>query len=330
MVFHPAFAAPLFSPFRLGERILRNRFVMPAMTRRFSTAGVPGRDVGAYYRRRAEGGAGLIITEGGYIDTMGPLLQPDVPVFFGEAALAGWRDIVQSVHDAGAAIVPQVWHAHLKPDPDTGSIPPEDVAQLLRAYAAAAAAIARAGFDGLEIQGGGKHTADLFVAADGGEPLAAAVIRTVREAAGDDFPVILRVSEWRRSDGRTPFAQGDAELAALLRPCAEAGVSVFHLDTAAFDVLPYGGAFAGDRPLAPRVRELTGRPVIAVGGIAVADPAVTLGNLETLARAVEREEIDLLALGRAHLADPAWVEKFRTDRLAEALPYDESLRGTLR
>ncbi|MFD2251288.1 12-oxophytodienoate reductase [Pseudochelatococcus lubricantis] len=329
MVAHPSFAVPLFNSFRFGGRILRNRFVMPAMTRRFSTRGVPGSDVGAYYKRRAEGGTGLIITEGGYIDTEGPLSQPDVPVFFGEAALAAWREIVHAVHDAGAGIAPQIWHAHLKPDPDTGSIPPESVAQLLHTYVAAGAEIARAGFDGVEIQGGGKHTADLFTTTGDGEPLVTAVVRSVRREVGDDFPIILRVSEWRRSDGRTPLAQSDAELSALLRPCADAGVSIFHLDTAAFDVLPYGGAFAGDRPLASRVRELTGRPVIAVGGIAVADPAVTLGNLETLARAVEREEIDMLALGRAHLADPAWVEKFRTGRLAEARPYDESLRGTL-
>ena len=56
--------APLFTPFRLKGLTLPNRIVMAPMTRSKSPGQVPGEDVAAYYRRRAEGGVGLIITEG--------------------------------------------------------------------------------------------------------------------------------------------------------------------------------------------------------------------------------------------------------------------------
>ncbi|MGA8873259.1 MAG: hypothetical protein WB460_19085, partial [Candidatus Acidiferrales bacterium] len=56
--------AELFKPFTLNGVSLANRIVMAPMTRNHSPNGVPGEDVAAYYRRRAEGGVGLILTEG--------------------------------------------------------------------------------------------------------------------------------------------------------------------------------------------------------------------------------------------------------------------------
>jgi len=55
-------AAPLFRPFSIKNLVLSNRIVMAPMTRSKSPGGIPGPEVAAYYRRRAEGGVGLIIT----------------------------------------------------------------------------------------------------------------------------------------------------------------------------------------------------------------------------------------------------------------------------
>ena len=46
----------LFRPFEFGGVTLPNRIVMAPMTRSKSPGNVPGEDVAAYYRRRAEGG----------------------------------------------------------------------------------------------------------------------------------------------------------------------------------------------------------------------------------------------------------------------------------
>lgn len=88
---------------------------MSPMTRNFSPGGVPSGDVAAYYERRVQGGAGLIVTEGVGVDHPaaigdGGLRERDIPLLYGEEALAGWRNLVRRVHAAGGKIVPQLWH----------------------------------------------------------------------------------------------------------------------------------------------------------------------------------------------------------------------------
>ena len=63
--------APLFRPFALSKLSLANRVVMAPMTRQKSPGGIPGPEVAAYYRRRAESGTGLIITEGTFVSEQG-------------------------------------------------------------------------------------------------------------------------------------------------------------------------------------------------------------------------------------------------------------------
>src|SRR5690554_3095406 len=101
---------PLFEPFELHNLKLRNRVAMAPMTRNFSPNGVPGQDVVDYYRRRAEAGVGLIITEGTVVNHAAANGYPNVPAFYGDEALAGWKQVVDAVHEAGGAIFPQLWH----------------------------------------------------------------------------------------------------------------------------------------------------------------------------------------------------------------------------
>src|SRR5580692_4961756 len=99
----------LFQPFTVKNLTLPNRIVMAPMTRSKSPRGVPGENVAAYYRRRAEGGVGLIVTEGTYINHPGAGFFPDVPHFYGEESLAGWRRVIEAVHAAGGKMFPQLW-----------------------------------------------------------------------------------------------------------------------------------------------------------------------------------------------------------------------------
>jgi len=87
----------LFTPSSYKGLTLPNRIVMAPMTRSFSPGGVPGEDVAAYYRRRAEGGVGLIITEGTYPPHPSAGFDPKVPHLYGDAALKGWRRVVDQV-----------------------------------------------------------------------------------------------------------------------------------------------------------------------------------------------------------------------------------------
>ncbi|ROZ69144.1 NADH:flavin oxidoreductase [Ramlibacter sp. WS9] len=119
---------PLFKPLQVRGLSLANRIVMAPMTRNFSPRGVPGEDVAAYYRRRAEGGTGLLITEGVGIDhpaALGDagLGESNLPHLYGDEALAAWKRVVDGVHRAGGKIVPQLWHQGVMREPGTGPHP---------------------------------------------------------------------------------------------------------------------------------------------------------------------------------------------------------------
>lgn len=123
-----ASTAPLFAPMTLRAVTLRTRIVMSSMTRGFSPGGVPGQDVAAYYRRRAEADVGLIVTERVGVDHPGALgfggfEEGEIPVLHGAEALAGWRRVVDEVHAAFGVIFPQLWHQGVIREPGTGRHP---------------------------------------------------------------------------------------------------------------------------------------------------------------------------------------------------------------
>jgi 2,4-dienoyl-CoA reductase-like NADH-dependent reductase (Old Yellow Enzyme family) len=119
---------PLLTPFNLCGLTLRNRIVMSPMTRGFSPGGVPGQNVADYYARRAQRKVGLIITEGVGVDHpaalgAGSMNEDNVPVLHGDAPLAGWKRVVDSVHAAGGSIFPQLWHMGPIRQPNSGPSP---------------------------------------------------------------------------------------------------------------------------------------------------------------------------------------------------------------
>lgn len=83
---------------------------MSPMTRTMAPDGVPGEANAAYYRKRAAGGAGLIITEGAWIPHDAAANEADVPKMYGVPALAGWKKVVDAVHAEATPIIAQLWH----------------------------------------------------------------------------------------------------------------------------------------------------------------------------------------------------------------------------
>ncbi|WP_459549207.1 NADH:flavin oxidoreductase [Nocardia sp. X0981] len=190
--------AALFQPLTVRSLELENRIVMSPMTRAASPEGVPGPDVARYYRRRAAGGTGLIITEGVAIDHPAAVDNPRVPRMYGAAALAGWKTVVDEVHAAGGKIIPQLWHvgplwgAMSKVDPSITPMRPSgrwgtvgltsysdeyvarstpatrpmtepDIDEVLAAYVRAAVSAVELGFDGIALHGGHGYLLDSFL-----------------------------------------------------------------------------------------------------------------------------------------------------------------------
>src|SRR5438046_1843270 len=156
---------------------------MAPMTRSFSPGGIPTEDVARYYRRRAEGAVGFIISEGTGVDRPASLNDPNIPRFHGEAELAAWKRVIDAVHAKGGIMAPQLWHVgavrsrHPDWQPERYDSPSglsrpeskfgegmtdEEVADAIRAFADSAAAAKRLGFDAVELHGAHGYLIDQF------------------------------------------------------------------------------------------------------------------------------------------------------------------------
>ena len=359
----------LFRPFEVKSLKLPNRIVMAPMTRSFSPGGIPTSDVAAYYRRRAEGGVGLIVTEGTVVERPAARNDANVPVFHGDA-LPNWKKVVEEVHAAGGLIAPQIWHvgaargqgADWQPlgqvDSPSGLVAPdkqkyepmteEDIADTLAAFGRSARAAKEIGFDAVEIHGAHGYLIDQFfwtglntrTDAWGGPTIrdrvrfAEAIVKAVREGVGEDMAVILRLSQWKQQDFAARIAQTPDELAEWLQPLSDAGVDVFHCSQRRFWEPEFEGS---DLNFAGWAKKLTHKPTITVGSVGLDGEFIAAfggegsrpASLDGLIERMERDEFDLVAVGRALLADPHWVEKVREARHDELLNFERSALGVL-
>lgn len=363
-------AEALFQPFTLGQLTIPTRVVMAPMTRGMSPNGVPGPDVAAYYRRRAENGVGLIITEGTVVNHPASAEGPLIPRFHGEDALQGWAEVVRQVHEVGGKIMPQLWHVGItraagsQPHPEAPSIGPsgldlqgnkltepmteEEIAQIIQAFAEAAVNAQRIGFDGVEIHGAHGYLIDQFfwertnqrTDRYGGDIVKRAqfaidIITAIRAAVGPDYPIIIRLSQWKMSDYKAKLAATPEKLQQFVLALAEAGVDMFHCSTRRFWEPEFEGS---DLNFAGWVKKLSGKPTITVGSVGLDADTTSLflhgkgaghqdigGVLDRL----EKQEFDLVAIGRALLGDPAWARKIREHRIDELQPFTPEVMGSL-
>lgn len=359
--------AGLFEPFEVKSLRLRNRFAMAPMTRAFSPDGIPGPDVAEYYRKRAAGGTGLIITEGTYIPDPAAGPHTRVPRIYGDESLTGWRSVVDAVHAEGGAIIPQLWHLgvergtepHLFPDVTTVSpsgialdgssvgraFTDDDLDELTSQWVQAAVNARDTGFDGLELHGAHGYLLDEFLWATtnvrndefGGSLEArirfpAQVVAAIRSAVGEDFAIVYRFSQWKSNHFDARIAQNPEELGRVLTPLVDAGVDVLHASTRRHwdPAFPELAGRDGELGLAGWTRKLTGVPTITVGSVGLdsvftsawsEDAASGVTELDALVRQFEDQEFDLVAVGRALLADPEWVNKVGDGRVDERIEF---------
>ena len=344
----------LFRPFELGPLTLANRIVMAPMTRNMSPGNVPNERNIEYYRRRAAGGTGLIFTEGTCVNHIAANGYPDVPYFWGDERLAGWRRVAEAVHGAGGRIAPQLWHcggmrrAGTMPEGDVNGYTPsgmnvpgkvnrhvmskEDIADVIRAFAEGARDAKACGFDAVEIHGAHGYLLDQFFWEGtnqrddeyGGSlekrgRFVREIIEACRDAVGRDFPISLRWSQWKQQDYGARLVTTPEELERFLLPLSEAGVDIFHCSQRRFWEAEFEGS---DLNLAGWTKKITGKPSITVGSVSLdadfipapgeatfkeADPA----SLDELLRRLEAGEFDLVAVGRAMIANPDWAQVVR-------------------
>ncbi|MFC7267110.1 NADH:flavin oxidoreductase [Streptomyces lutosisoli] len=364
-------AAEILSrPVSLNGLTVPNRIVMAPMTRQFSPGGVPGEDVVGYYARRAAAGVGLIVTEGTYVGHDSAGQSDRIPRFHGEEQLAGWAKVADAVHAAGGKIVPQLWHigmvreAGQPPFAEAPAVGPSglrigateatgkamtqtDLDDVIAAFAEAAAAAERIGFDGVELHGAHGYLLDQFLWAGtnrrtdayGGDlvartKFAAEIVAAVRAAVSPDFPIIFRYSQWKQEAYGARLAETPEELEAILAPLAAAGVDAFHASTRRYWLPEFEGS---DLNLAGWTKKLTGKPTITVGSVGLDGDFIKgfmgegspVKSIDDLLDRLERDEFDMVAVGRALLQDPEWAAKVLDGRFDELAAYDATALRTL-
>ena len=359
-------SSSLFRSFKVGNLSLDNRIVMAPMTRNSSPGNVPGDPVAEYYRRRAAGGTGLIITEGTCIDHVAANTYADAPNIHGAAALAGWQRVVDAVHAEGGKIAAQLWHvgamrkAGSPPSGEVNGYSPSgmnmpgkvtrhvmtetDIADVIASYARGAATARALGFDAVEVHGAHGYLIDQFFwngtnvrddvyggSMDARGRFCCEILQAVRAEVGLDYPVILRFSQWKQQDYDARLAANPDELAQFLTPLVDAGADILHCSSRRFWEPEFEGS---DLNLAGWTKKLTGTPTITVGSVSLDADFIplpgevmfreaTTAGLDELLERLERDEFDLVAVGRAMIANADWANKVRAGDLASLKSFEK-------
>ena len=362
----------LFQPFALKSLTLPNRIVMAPMTRTKAENGIPGAINAEYYRKRAEGGVGLILSEGTVVDRPASRNDPAIPFFHGADAMAGWANVAKAVHEAGGKMGPQIWHTgstrYTEWEPDapvespSGLVGPDeprgntmsesDIADTIAAFAKAALDAKNAGFDTFEIHGAHGYLIDQFFWSGtnlrtdrfGGKTIkerstfAREVVSAMRAAVGEDFPIILRVSQWKQQDFAARLATTPDEMTDWLGPLVDAGVDIIHASQRRFWE-PEFPELDGEKGLnfAGWAKKLTGAATISVGSVglssdfigAFSGEASEKAGLDALTERMEKGEFDLIAVGRALISDAQWTNKVQKGAFDQLEDFDAAALAEL-
>jgi 2,4-dienoyl-CoA reductase (NADPH2) len=326
----------LLSPLDLGFCVLPNRVLMGSMHTGLEDRGRDFPRLAAYFRERAEGGVGLMVT-GGIAPNIAGWLKP-----FGGKLSWPWeihkhRIVTKAVHDAGGRIAMQILHAGrygyhplsvsasglqapinpFKPRQLTGW----GVERQVKAFVNCAVLAREAGYDGVEVMGSEGYLINQFLSARtnrrtddwGGTPekrmrFAVEIVRRTREAVGPDFIIIYRLSMLELVENGSAWD----EIVLQAKAIEAAGATIINtgigwhearVPTIATSVPR--AAFAG---VTAKLRGQVRVPLVATNRINMPQDAESI---------LASGQADMVSMARPLLADPRWVAKAAAGRAGE-------------
>lgn len=329
---------------------VRNRTVMSAMSRGFAAEGHLVTDqMRDYYKRRADGGVGLILTEGTVIHPSGDGWN-NAPHIANDAQAESWRKVTDAVHEAGAKIACQLWHCgrishsdytgdapvsstnraaaginrqNGKPYGEPRALEVDELPAIYQLYVDAARRAFDAGFDAIELHTGHGYLADQFLDAnvnDRTDAYGGSIENRCRfmlelvSAILQTTPanrVVARISPSRFMGGLYEWPQMEEMLDYLLPALQEAGLTALDISCANSDYFETSGKV---------VRMIRDR----WSGIIIGGASLTVDQAEA---EVEEGLLDLVTWGRAFIANPDLVSKMNEGAAWTA--FDDSMRETL-
>lgn len=324
----------IFTPITIGSLEVKNRLVVSAMVTHYcDEEGCATERYIAYHEAKAKGGWGLIITED-YRIAPEAGASPTLPGLWCDEQIPSHRELTERIHQAGGKIVAQIYHAGwdskraltgVKPIGVTAvknqimadmpeALSKEQIQTLIEQFAQCARRVKAAGFDGVEIHGAHGYLLNQFFSPllnsrsdeyggnfQGRARFPLEVVRAVRAAVGDDYPIIYRMTSVEATNGGLGIEESKA-LAVLLE---DAGVDAINCSQGGFGcrqmVIPPSivapGAYIDN---AQEIKSVVTIPVFGVGRV----------NTWQVAEAIVRSnKADLVVMGRASIADPALPQK---------------------
>jgi NADPH2 dehydrogenase len=321
----------LLQSLQAGPLTLANRLVMPPMaTSKADRDGKVNAGVLDYYAEKSEGGyLSLIIIEHSFIQQAGKASENQLSVA-DDSVVAELKKLADVIHRNGAKAMMQINHAGSAADekvigetpvgpsvvanPRKGAIPRElstqDIAAIVKAFQDAARRVKEAGFDGVEIHAAHGYLLSQFLSpltnkrkdAYGGDVhnrirLHLEVIAAVREAVGEDYPILLRLGASDYTEGGTTIE--DSKIAA--QEFEKAGVNILDISGSFLGyTVPDNDSQGYFAPLTTAIKQVVSIPVILTGGIVDAQAAEQL---------LAEGKADLIGVGRAVLKDSKWAKK---------------------
>lgn len=349
----------LFSPFSLKDVSLRNRIAVPPMCQYSATDGMSNDWHWVHYGSLARGGAGLVIVEATAVAPEGRI-TPACLGIWEDRQIEGLARIASAIKAGGAVPGIQIAHAgrkasanrpwegddHLAADDPRGwpTIAPSavafganlprvpaamtlaDIARVRHDFAEAARRVREAGFEWLELHFAHGYLAQSFFSSHANQRTDAyggdlpgrsrfllETLADVRNIWPENLPLTVRfgVIEY---DGRDE--QTLSESIELTRQFRQGGLDLLNVSVG-FSTpsakIPWGPAFLA--PVAERVRREAGVPVASSWGI---------DNPLTANQVIENQQMDLVMIGRVHLANPHWpyhaAQQLKEERPSWVLP----------
>lgn len=318
----------LLSPLDLGHTRLKNRVIMGSMHTGLEEEKDGFTKLAAFYKERAAGGVGLIITGGISPNFRGSLVP------FGSQLSWFWqtgkhRLLTEAVHPYGAKICLQLLHAgrygyhplNQAPSAVQSPITPfkpsamsaRQIRSTIKDFASSARLAKKAGYDGVEIMGSEGYLLNQFICQrtnlrqdewggsfDNRCRLALEVIRAVRAACGEDFIIIFRLSMLDLVEDGSNYD----EVVALAKVVEQAGASLINTGIGWHEArVPTIGTMvprAAFSWITARIKQQVNIPVVATNRI---------NSPETGEQILQQGEADLICMARPFLADPAFVNK---------------------
>jgi 2,4-dienoyl-CoA reductase-like NADH-dependent reductase (Old Yellow Enzyme family) len=343
----------------IKQMSIRNRLVLPPITTNYgSSQGLVTKDILNFYKTRSKD-VGLTIVEATSVQSSGRIVPCSLGLW-NDSQIPGMIKLTKTIQQQGALAVIQLNHAGprcppsedkeqgfspsgvaFRPDVNPVIMTTKDIEQLINDFLKAAVRAAQAGFDGIEIHGAHLYLLSQFLSpltnkredlyggdAKGRATLALEIIKNIRGNLGPAYPIFFRINAEERIKG----GQTLEDAIVIGRLLADEGVDVFDVTLIAQGgwkevdnkkILTGSSALPKDQPSGSNValtaifKEKIGLPVIAVGKFGIGPAAVN---------AVEKEKIDMIAVGRQMICDPLSAQKMLDGNDADIIACDECLK----